>query len=238
MANPSEMVPQRGLTYAAGQRVGQGITRTKAVANQRLSQTGAMLKERQSEVQQSTGARTIRGGFRTTGSQSTPQSAGEIADAAKNMAVKGGPVLFWLVAGCAVVKDVIDVASALVDAIGLALSATVAGAVVGIPLGVLSEIIDKASGLFIDFTVVAYFGYIGGGFALRLVTISIGALIDAVPGINILPLTTASFFIAYLLGRTVQKATQSGLVSNTVKLANGAGSVAGRVGRMATRIAR
>lgn len=245
MANPTEMVPQRGLAYAAGQRVGQGITRTKTAVNQRLSQTGAMLKERQSEAQQNVGARSVRGRFAGTGSQSTPKNGRELADAAQKMVVKGGPVLFWLVAGCAVVKDIIDIVSALLDAIGLGLTATVVGGVVGVPLAVFSEILDKASGLFIDFTVVAYFGYIGGGFALRLVTLSIGAVIDAIPGLNVLPLTTVSFFAAYLLGRTVQKATQSSLIANTAKVArvgmavaNTAGSTAMRVGRIATRLAR
>ena len=217
MANPQEIVPQRGLAYAAGQRVGQGIMRTKAVASQRLSQSGAMIRERQAGAQAAAGARSVRGGFARAGSRAA-QSSSEIADAAKNMQVKGGMVLFWLVAGCAVIKDVIDVASALIDAIGLALTATVAGALVGVPLGVFSEILDKASGIFIDLTVVAYFSYIGGSFALRLVIMSIGAIIDAVPGLDVLPLTTVSFFAAYLLGRAVKKAleVQSSSLGRTV----------------------
>ena len=155
------------------------------------------------------------------------------------MAVKGGPVLFWLVAGIAVVKDVIDIASVIIDAIGLALSATVVGSVVGVPLMVFSEIIDKASGLLIDFTLIAYFRYIGGGFALRMVIMSVGFIIDAIPYLDILPLTTLTFFAAYLFGRAVKKAAeiQSSPLARAVGRTMGVGRGAMRsVGRVAAMI--
>ena len=147
---------------------------------------------------------------------------------ARAMAVKGGPILFWLVAGIAVCKDIIDVFSVILDLVGLGLTATVIGAPIGAPLSILSEIIDKISGLFIDFTIVAYFGYIGGGFALRFMIMSLGAIIDAIPFLDILPLTTVTFFAAYLLGRVAKKAVQiaeSGVmrgVQNTARKGMGA----------------
>lgn len=154
---------------------------------------------------------------------------------AKNMVVRGGMILFWLVAGMAVAKDIIDVFSALLDLVGLGLSATAVGAPIGIPIMAFSELIDKISGILIDFTLLAYFGYIGGGFALRLVVMSIGSIIDMIPGIDVLPLTTVSFFAAYLLGRGVKKAIQiaeSKTVKNiagTARVMRNAGARAGRV---------
>ncbi len=127
---------------------------------------------------------------------------------AKAMAVRGGMLLFWLVAGIAFAKDLIDIFSVLLDLVGTGLSATAIGAPVGIPILIFSELIDKGSGILIDFTLVAYFGYIGGGFALRLVIMSIGAIIDLIPGVDLLPLTTVSFFAAYLLGRGAKKVLQ------------------------------
>lgn len=127
---------------------------------------------------------------------------------AKNMAVRGGMLLFWLVAGLAFAKDLIDVFATLLDLLGTGLSATAIGAPIGIPILAFSELIDKVSGLLIDFALVTYFGYIGGGFALRLVIMSIGAIIDLIPGVDLLPLTTVSFFAAYLLGKGAKKAIQ------------------------------
>jgi hypothetical protein len=173
---------------------------------------------------------TRRGGFTVANTETTSNSWQETAESAKQMAVKGGMVLFWLVAGIAIIKDIIDIFSVLLDLVGLGLTATAVGAVVGVPLAVLSEIIDKISGLLIDFTIVAYFGYIGGGFALRLVIMSVGAIIDAVPGLDVLPLTTVSFFAAYLLGRTIKKATET--QSSSIS------SAAGKVARVGARIGK
>ena len=123
--------------------------------------------------------------------------------------VRGGPVLFWFVAGIAVIKDIIDIFSSILNLVGVGLSATVIGAPVGMALAVFSQIIDFFAGLFIDLTLVAYFGYIGGGFGLRLVIMSIGGFIDAIPFLNILPMTTISFFAAYLFGRAAKKVVSS-----------------------------
>ena len=180
--------------YTAGQKVGQGVKNTRI----------QLLKKREA-VQKGGGARARRGGFTATGEEQSPQ---ELRKSAKAMAVKGGLTLLLLVAGIAVVKDLIDIFSALLDAAGAGLSLTVVGAPVGVGLIALSEIIDKVAGLCIDFTLIAYFWYIGGGFALRLVIISIGAIIDAVPALDILPLTTLTFFAAYLFGRAAKKIVQ------------------------------
>jgi hypothetical protein len=73
----------------------------------------------------------------------------------------------------------------------------------------LSEFFDKITGLFIDFTLLTYFAYIGGRLSLRFAVMSIGAIIDAVPGLNVLPMTTLTFVIAFVIGRAVSKVLQS-----------------------------
>lgn len=165
------------------------------------------------------------------------EEAKNLRENAKKMAVKGGPVLFWLVAGIAVIKDLIDVFSLLIHMFGFALEATVIGAPLGLGLQVLSEIIDKLAGLFIDVTLLAYFGYIGGGFALRLVIMSVGAIIDALPLVDILPLTTISFFAAYLLGRAAKKVVQ--VAESSLGRAIGkTGAALGGAARMGGRFVR
>ncbi len=247
---------KRGLTYTKSYDVANQLTqgargavaRKQAEYGQKISDTKNMVLNapgnikkaalnKQSAAQASVGAKAIRGRFASTGSQKTPSNWKELKSEANNMAVRGGPVLFWLVAGIAVIKDIIDVFSVLIDALGLAAEATVIGLPVGVGLQVLSEMIDKLSGLFIDVTVVAYFGYIGGGFALRLVIMSIGYIIDAVPGLDVLPLTTVSFFAAYLLGRVVKKATQIA-ESSVGKAVGKTGAVLGGAGRMGGRFVR
>lgn len=179
------------------------------------------------EAEQKAQARAVRGRLTTTETVEGGFSRQNIETAAAEISLKGGPVLFWLVAGIAVVKDLIDIGVTLMDALGTALTATAVGAVVGIPLGVLAEIIDKIAGMLIDFTLVAYFGYIGGGFALRLIIMSIGAIIDAIPFMEVLPLTTISFFAAYFFGRAAKAAVQSsGMAKKVVNVASKVAKVA------------
>jgi hypothetical protein len=121
--------------------------------------------------------------------------------APKKKGVKGGPVLFWLVAGIAVIADIVDIFTSVLSLIGLGLSATVIGAPVGVAISALSTGISIVGGLFISFTMLTYFAYIGGGFARRLVLMSIGVIIEMIPGLEILPTTTAMFFLAYFIGK-------------------------------------
>lgn len=193
MENSPVKIERRGLVQTTGERVGQ-----------RLSQTGAMIKERGQESQKNVGAGARRGGFSVTGSQPAPQNWKEVGEGVKNTAVKGGPIIFWLVAGIAVIKDLIDVGVMLFDLLGAGLTATAIGAPLGVLLVACVEIFDKFAGMIIDFTIVAYFAYIGGGLALRLTIMSVGALIDMIPIIDVLPLTTISFFAAYLFGKAVK----------------------------------
>lgn len=172
-----------------------------------------------------TTTRAVRGRLATTTATEGEFSRENIKVAAAEMAVKGGPVIFWLVAGIAIVKDIIDICVTLIDALGVALTATAVGAVVGVPLAFFAEVIDKVAGMFIDFTLVAYFGYIGGGFALRLVIMSIGAILDAIPVMEVLPLTTLSFFAAYLIGRGAKA------VGKASGITQKAGQLAGKVAK-------
>lgn len=115
--------------------------------------------------------------------------------------VKGGTVLFWLVAGLAVAKDIIDIFTGLLQLIGLGLTATVIGAPVGVAIAFIASIINFLTGLTIALTMGAYFSYIGGNFGRRLVVMSIGAIIEFIPAVNLLPLATAMFFLSYFIGK-------------------------------------
>ena len=208
-----------GDAYGNNESFGDAIKRKNSV--KKNSKIGVSpingIQKKQLAIQQKVGAKAIRNRLRTAGSV----SMSDLLENAKNTAVRGGMLLFWLVAGIAVAKDIIDVFTVLLDLVGDGLSATVVGAVVGVPILVFSELLDKAAGLLVDFVIGSYFGYIGGGFALRLVIMSIGAIIDLIPGVDLLPLTTVSFFAAYLLGKGVQKATQlaEGKVGKTASTA-------------------
>jgi hypothetical protein len=123
--------------------------------------------------------------------------------------LKGGNLLFFLVFGLAIAKDLLDLLALLLDAIGVGLSATVIGAVVGIPLAIFSEVLSKFAALAIGGTILFYFWFTGGKFALRLVVMSIGAIIDAVPVLNALPITSITFVFAFIIGRAISKVESS-----------------------------
>ncbi|KKU79148.1 MAG: hypothetical protein UY04_C0015G0002 [Parcubacteria group bacterium GW2011_GWA2_47_7] len=119
--------------------------------------------------------------------------------------LRGGYLFFFLVLGLAIGKDLVDIVCVLLDAVGTVISTSVVLAPVGIPLGVLSEIINKITLLFINFTFLIYFYIIGGKFFLRLVVVSIGGIIDAIPILNALPLTAFTFVVAFMVGRIADK---------------------------------
>ena len=196
----------------------------ETTSSPRLASSGSRAgQELRAQRRELANVRSTRNRMQT--SASYEEESANFIDNAKSMAVRGGMVLFWLVAGMAVAKDIIDVFSGLLDLVGLGLSATAVGAPIGIPIMAFSELIDKISGVLIDFTLLAYFGYIGGGFALRLVVMSIGGILDMIPGLDVLPLTTVSFFAAYLLGRGAKKAIQlaEGRVGKTISTVARAG---------------
>jgi hypothetical protein len=124
---------------------------------------------------------------------------------AAKQTLKGGAILFGLVLGLVILKDLFDLVSLALDAIGAGLTATVVGSVIGVPLAILSEVLNKFGTLVVDVTVLFYFWFTGGKFALRLVVMSIGAIIDAVPVLNTLPITTITFVIAFVVGRAISK---------------------------------
>ena len=132
--------------------------------------------------------------------------------------LKGGYLLFFLVFGVAVAKDFLDLIVLIFDALGAGLTATAVGSVIGIPLAFFSEFVSKVSSLFLSMLIMTYFWYIGGRMAIRLVVISIGAIIDAVPVVNLLPLATISFVMAFVLGRFISKVESTTLGSATTSV--------------------
>lgn len=120
-------------------------------------------------------------------------------------------LFFLLVLGLAIIKDLIDLAAMGLDALGVALIATALGAIVGIPLIAISWLVSFLVGLFVNFTIAAYFFHRGEGLSRRLAIQSIGFIIELVPFVSLLPLTTLTFVIAHLVGHVqnpLQKAMQ------------------------------
>ena len=143
--------------------------------------------------------------------QQTPPSAPQ------KVPLKGGYILFYLVLGLAIGKDLIDIFCAVLDAAGTGLSLTIIGSVIGIPLAVFSEVLDKLATFFLDTTMMFYFWYTGGKLGRRLVIMSIGAIIDAVPLLNALPITTLTFVLAFLAGRVANKVPGAAQASSLAK---------------------
>lgn len=128
-------------------------------------------------------------------------TAQKVESSPQKQGVKGGLVLFWLVVGLAIGKDIFDIFTGLLHLIGLGLTATVIGAPIGVAIAFFASIINFLTGLVITFTMFAYFAYIGGSLGRRLVVMSIGAIIEVIPAVNLLPLTTAMFFLSYFIGK-------------------------------------
>lgn len=123
-------------------------------------------------------------------------------EAPQKEGVKGGPVIFWLVAGIAVAKDILDIFTSILELIGLGLQVIpVIGTAVGIAIGGASLGLSVVSSMFVDFIMLTYFTYIGGSVSRRLVVMSIGAIMEFIPGLSILPMTTIMFFLAYFVGK-------------------------------------
>ncbi len=143
---------------------------------------------------------------------------------------RGGWILFFLVFGLAVGKDILDIFILAIELLGLLLAATVIGAPVGIGLDLFAQFGGWMAGLIEYIIFITYFAFIGGGFAARLAVTSIGSFIDAIPVLNFLPLTTLTFVGAFFAGRVFSKVTQAMSIKN--KLVSRAQRIAdSRVGR-------
>lgn len=132
-------------------------------------------------------------------------------------------LFFFLVLGLAFIKDIIDLVCMGLIALGMGLTATLLGAVVGIPIAVVAWIISFIFGLFINFTITAYFFSTGQGVGRRLAIQSVGFIIELVPYVNLLPLTTITFLIASLTGnvmRAASKVVPNPVVRKVVSLAS------------------
>jgi hypothetical protein len=146
---------------------------------------------------------------RAPNQETAPQSKG----------VKGGPVLFWLVAGIAVGADIVDIFTSLLGLAALGLQIIpIVGTAAGMAIGAFSIGINVVSGLFINFTMFTYFAYIGGSLGRRLAVMSIGAIMELIPGLEVLPLTTAMFFLAYSIGKIKILQTGASFIGTGKKL--------------------
>lgn len=185
-------------------RVGQTPVASTQMRNAERFRTIDAIKHSKSLERSSTTTRAPKQQTRLV-TQKIEKANAEKQQSQTSTALKGGYILFFLVLGLAVGKDLFDIVVTLLDAIGAGLSATFFGSVVGVPLIVFIEAFSKYLTIFIDGTIMFYFWIIGGRFGQRLVVMSIGAIIDAIPFLAILPLTTLTFVFAFLAGRVVKK---------------------------------
>lgn len=113
-------------------------------------------------------------------------------------------VLFWLVAGIEIGKDLLDFVWAGLEALGVGLTATVVGAVVGIPLSVLAIGMSWITSLTVFVISMTYFIYTKQSIILRLVIMSISTIIGMIPGLNLLPEATIGFFVGAFISTIVK----------------------------------
>gem|GEM_PF-4798877 len=109
-------------------------------------------------------------------------------------------LLFWLVGGIEISKDLLDLVWGLLESLGVGLSATGVGAVVGIPISFFAIGMSWLVSLTVFIITMVYFIYTKQSVLLRLVIISISTIIGMIPGLNILPDATIGFFVAAFVG--------------------------------------
>jgi hypothetical protein len=136
-------------------------------------------------------------------------------DTPKYAPPRGGYIIFFIVLGLAIGKDIFDLFTMFLNLAGMGITATVIGAPVGTAVTMFSEFLDLGAGLIMDFIMLTYFSFAGGRFFYRFVITSISAIIDAVPGVNLLPLTSLLFVLAFRLGRTANKIAASAPAQTT-----------------------
>ncbi len=114
-------------------------------------------------------------------------------------------VFFWLVAGIQMMKDALDLLWGALSAVGFGLSATGAGAVVGIPIALFSIGMSFIIALFVFMITLSYFAYAKKSMGIRLVITSIGVIMGMIPGVNLLPETTIAFFLGFFFENIIKK---------------------------------
>ena len=112
-------------------------------------------------------------------------------------------LFFFLVLGLAIVKDLVDLMSHALSALGVGITGVTGGlgVIVGAPLIAISWVVSSIVGLFVNFTIAAYFFSQGQGLSRRLAIQSIGFIIELVPFVSLLPLTTLTFVMAHIIGK-------------------------------------
>lgn len=111
-------------------------------------------------------------------------------------------LVFFLVLGLAITKDIVDIVLAILEAAAAGLAGTVVGAPIGIPLDFLLGFIGVVLTMFVNFIIATYFFFNKGAqLGSKLAVQSIGAIIDAVPFLSIIPTTTIVFLIAFFIGK-------------------------------------
>ena len=137
-----------------------------------------------------------------------------------------GGIFYWLMLGICAFKDLLDIAWLALGGFGIGLSATVAGAVVGIPLFVFAKLLALASGIGVSLLISTYLfasdsttgvGIAGKVLARLLLIPSVIIIMDSmVPGVDALPITTICFTFTVWLENRIRKGGALGTATKFV----------------------
>lgn len=120
---------------------------------------------------------------------------------------KIGGMVWWLLLGMFVFFDLMSILLNILIAVGTGLSATVVGAVVGIPLAILAE----GGDIFLIFTALLIsntFFWLNGVSLLgvkKLVTMFMSVIIEFIPIVSILPSASISFILITMFENSERK---------------------------------
>ncbi len=137
-------------------------------------------------------------------------------DATEEKPKKKLGIAFFTVLCLCVIKDLLDVLFIILAAAGAGLSATGVGAVVGIPLTGVVMLLSFLVSLFMSFILFGYWTLRGGNVAKNLIKQGMSSLVESIPLINILPLTTIIFVISHIDLKKVSGGVAGKIVSKTV----------------------
>lgn len=153
------------------------------------------------------------------------QAVNKQAEIIKKKSHLGGLSYFFMLGIC-IIKDLLDLAWTALAVVGLGLSATVVGALVGIPLFVFAKALAVLCGLGVSMLILTYLfatdsttgvGIAGKVIARRLIIPFIILIIDSmVPGVEALPVTTICFIFTLIIENRIRKGGALGAATKFV----------------------
>lgn len=128
---------------------------------------------------------------------------------------KLGGFPFFAVLGILLICDTLDVVMDLLITAGLGLSATVVGAIPGIPLAIIGyagQLVVNFNAFLITF-IYYWYHKVPIMETKKLATIGMGAIMELMPFTSILPMTTISFFVVVSIENVRRKSGIIGAIA-------------------------